>query len=297
MFTMKMTPRGVLLAGKWRTEDELNHMPTEDKRNSLINALSEQTNQPVGYFQGFDDNALVGKGATVVFLREAGIRDDNELKKMSDDNQRNTLIVVNNGHTDRPISQLQGMNNQELVQVGLDWFANSRTVAAILEFYWNIDQAKVLSTAPEIIATESYDNSMSLSPLPGKFSFTKEITNTSTFSEEHGFEIKAGVETKFKAGVPLLAGNETTLTLDTSTTNTWQFGGENRTTQAYTHESKVNVEPLKRLKRVASVTKGNLDVPYRAKIRAGDGSIQWLEGTWKGVATINLVEKQVDIEG
>ncbi len=45
-FMIEMTPRGVLLAGKWRTEDELNHMPTEDKRNTLIVVLREYTNQP-----------------------------------------------------------------------------------------------------------------------------------------------------------------------------------------------------------------------------------------------------------
>jgi hypothetical protein len=81
----------------------------------------------------------------VVFLREAGIRDDNRLKHMSDDDQRNTLIVENNNHTDRP--GLQGMSNKELVQVGLEWFTKSRTVAAILEFYWNLDQAKVLKSS------------------------------------------------------------------------------------------------------------------------------------------------------
>ncbi len=295
-FAIEMTLRGILLAGKWRAEDELNHMPTEDKRNSLIVELANHTNQPAGYFQGFDDDTLIGKGATVVFLREAGIRDDNALKNMSDNDQRNTLVVENNNHTDKPISSLQNMSNKELVQEGLGWFTNSRTIAQILEFYWNMDQAKVLNTAPEIIATETYDNSRSQIPLKTKFSFTKEITNTSTFSEQHGFEVKVGVETKFKAGIPGLAENETTVKLDASSTNTWQFGGENKTTQSYTRESDVEVPALKRMQRVASVTKGNLDVPYRAKIRAGDGSIQWLEGTWQGVSTINLLDKQVDIE-
>jgi Clostridium epsilon toxin ETX/Bacillus mosquitocidal toxin MTX2 len=296
-FAIEMTLRGVLLAGKWRAEDELNHMPTEAKRNSLIAELANHTNQPVGHFQGFDDDTLIGKGATVAFLREAGIRDDNALKNMSDSDQRNTLVVENNNHTDRPISSLQNMGNKELVQEGLGWFTNSRTIAEILEFYWNMDQAKVLGTAPEIIATETYDNSRSQIPLKTKFSFTKEITNTSTFSEQHGFEVKVGVETKFKAGIPGLAANETTVKLDASSTNTWQIGGENKTSQIYTRESDVEVPALKRMQRVASVTKGNLNVPYRAKIRAGDGSIQWLEGTWEGVSTINLLDKQVDIEG
>jgi hypothetical protein len=44
-FTIEMTLRGVLLAGKWRTEDELNHMPTNDKRNFLIVELEKHTNK------------------------------------------------------------------------------------------------------------------------------------------------------------------------------------------------------------------------------------------------------------
>src|SRR5205823_3856443 len=74
--------------------------------------------------------------------------------------------------TDRPIPELQGMNNKALVQVGLEWFAKSNTVAAILEFYWNIDQSKIIGTTPEVIAVQTYDNRKSASPLQAEFSFT-----------------------------------------------------------------------------------------------------------------------------
>jgi hypothetical protein len=295
-FKIEMTPRGVLLAGKWRKADELNHMPTAEKRNALVVELSKHTNQTVKYFSSFDDDTLVGKGATVVFLREAGIRDDNALKNMSDADQRNAMVVENNDHTDRPIPELSAMSDKELVQVGLEWFTKSRTVAAILEFYWNIDQAKVLKNAPDIIASETYDNSGSSQPLTSTFIVQKDVSNTSTFSQEHGFEISTGAETKFEAGIPNIAKNETTATINTSTTHNWQLGEENTTTQTYYHQSDVEVPPFKKLQKIASVTKGNLDVPYRAKIRAGDGSIQWIEGIWKGVSTVNLVEKQVDID-
>ncbi len=296
-FTIEMTPRGVLLAGRWRMADELNHMPTAEKRNALVVELSKHTNQTVQYFSGFDDDTLVGKAAAAVFLREAGIRDDNALKNMSDGDQRNTLVVENNNRTDRPIPQLSALSDKELVQLGLEWFAKSKTVAAILDFDWKIDQSKVLKNVPDIIATETYDNSGSSQPLKSTFIVNKEVTNTSTFSEEHGFEFATGAATTFKAGIPNIAENETTVMVDTSTTHNWQLGGENSTTQSYTHQSDVEVPPGKHIQKIASVTKGNLDVPYRAKIRAGDGSIQWIEGTWKGVSTVNLVEKQVDIEG
>jgi hypothetical protein len=105
-----------------------------------------------------------------------------------------------------------------------------------------------------------------------------------------------GTATTIKAEVPFLGGDETTVSLNTSTTHNFSFGEENTTTQSYAHQSDVAAPPYKKLQKIASVTKGNLDVPYRAKIRAGDGSIRWIEGTWKGVSTVNLVEKQVDIE-
>lgn len=296
-FTIEMTTRGVLLAGHWKTTEQLNHMSSEDKRNTLIVVLSDNTNQNVGYFQGLDTESLIGKGAVIAFLKETWIHDVNKLKEMTDDNQRNTLIVLNNNHTDIEVSKLQGMSNKENVQIGLQWYTESKTIAAILEFYWNIDHAKVFNNAPDIIATENYDNRESSEPLKTKFTFSREISNRSSFSEEHGFEVKIGVSTTFTAGIPKIAANETTVNIDTSTNHKWQLGEENTTTQRYSRESDVTVPPGKYIQRTASVTRGSLDVPYRAKIRAGDGTIQWIEGTWNGVSTVNLVEKQVDIKG
>lgn len=113
---IEMTLSGVLLAARWRNKDELTRMPDEDKRNTLIVELTKHTNQPVPYFQGFDSNALVAKGAVVVLLRDEGIRDVAALKTMSDDDQRNTLIVEINKRTGAFIQSLQAMNNQALVQ-------------------------------------------------------------------------------------------------------------------------------------------------------------------------------------
>jgi hypothetical protein len=92
------------------------------------------------------------------------------------------------------------MNDKELVQIGLDWFAKSKTIGAIEEFYWNIDQAKVASRAPEIIATQPYGNRSSMHSLKSSFALEKEITCVSTFSHEHGLNIKAGGEIRSKAG-------------------------------------------------------------------------------------------------
>ena len=125
-FTIEMTTRGVLLAGQWRTKAELSGLSPEDQRNNLIFMLDENSNHPAAYFQGFsrdNDNVdLVGKGAVVVFLLRAGIRDDAALKNMTDADQRNALIDANIKHTGRPKAELEGMKNQRLVQMGLEWF-------------------------------------------------------------------------------------------------------------------------------------------------------------------------------
>ena len=113
--------RGVLLSGKFRTHHELNGMSNEDQRNTLIVELSGRTNRPVGHFQSRDDAALAGAGAVLVFLRQARIRKEEELKTMSDDDQRNTLIVEMDAVTGRG-QELQGLSNIDLVALGLGRF-------------------------------------------------------------------------------------------------------------------------------------------------------------------------------
>jgi phospholipase C len=57
---------------------------------------------------------------------------------MSDDDQRNALIVENNKrYTDWTIPQLQAMTNQELVQMGLEWFAKP-TMKGYVRDYTNL---------------------------------------------------------------------------------------------------------------------------------------------------------------
>src|SRR5262245_40170077 len=121
-FKIEMTPRGVLLAGQWRTVDELNNMPPAEQRKSMVLELNKQPNQTTYYFSGFYDDTLVGKLATVVFLRHFGIRNDDELKTMPDYEQRNAMVVENNKHTGRSIPELSALSDKELVQVGLEWF-------------------------------------------------------------------------------------------------------------------------------------------------------------------------------
>jgi hypothetical protein len=110
--------RGVLLAGRFRNQRELDAMSGDDHRNTLITELNGRTSRIARSYKALDDGALAGAGAILAFLREAKIRNDVELKGMSDDDRRNTLIVEVAGQTG-PARQLQGLSNIELAAVGL----------------------------------------------------------------------------------------------------------------------------------------------------------------------------------
>ncbi len=122
---IEMTIPGILLAGKWRTENELNAISANDKRNTLITELNAHSKQKNGYFAAFKDDDLVGMGAVMVFLMAAGIRDKNWLKANTCDDHRNGLIAFLDARTGEPVSKLQGLTNQELVRWGFTLKGNA----------------------------------------------------------------------------------------------------------------------------------------------------------------------------
>jgi hypothetical protein len=108
--------RGVLLLGGFRTHHELNGMSADDMRNTLIVELTKHSSQHD--FQRFNDAELEGMGAVMVAMRRLGIRDDNTLRTMTTDDQRNTLIVELDGQTHLG-RRLQGLQNIDLAKVTL----------------------------------------------------------------------------------------------------------------------------------------------------------------------------------
>jgi hypothetical protein len=111
--------RGVLLAGGFRTQAQLNVMRRGDQRNTLIVELANHSRSSVADLQALPNDVLAGAGAVMVFLRRGGIRDDAALRTMSVDDQRNTLIVELGIQTGARIDQLQALDSLDLVQLGL----------------------------------------------------------------------------------------------------------------------------------------------------------------------------------
>jgi hypothetical protein len=110
--------RAVLLAGKFRSQRELNSMTAEDQRNALIVELAGRTKHSVAHFQELDDAALSGVGAILVFLRESRILGDEQLKAMGEGEMRGALITDMGAQSARG-PQLRGLDNLGLVRVAL----------------------------------------------------------------------------------------------------------------------------------------------------------------------------------
>src|SRR6266849_2167285 len=109
--------RGVLLMGKFRTTPQLNATSFGDERNTLITELVGRTRSPLSEFQSFKDADLAGAGALLVYLRETGSRTDQQIKAMSVDDMRNTVIVEVGAQGGR--GNLQALGNRDLIQRAL----------------------------------------------------------------------------------------------------------------------------------------------------------------------------------
>jgi hypothetical protein len=114
-----MTMSGVLQAGGWRTSDQLKTMSADAQRSALIETLSGLSTTD---FRGWDDERLIGGGAVTVVLQKAKIRSDADLKTMSLEDHRNTLIAENGVHTGRSGEEFWVTpDNRPVVKVALQW--------------------------------------------------------------------------------------------------------------------------------------------------------------------------------
>jgi hypothetical protein len=106
----------VLVVGKFRTQEQLNGMSPEDQRNTLITELVGRTKDGVKYYQSLNDSDLAGAGALLVYLRGTGSRTDPQIKTMSADDMRNTVIVEVGAKSGRG-RELQALSNMDLVKM------------------------------------------------------------------------------------------------------------------------------------------------------------------------------------
>ncbi|CAH2299293.1 Hypothetical predicted protein [Pelobates cultripes] len=178
-------------------------------------------------------------------------------------------------------------------QYSLLSFTIDKTIQSIVSLEFLPDSGKVISQGTEVVQSQIYVNKSS-TPLKHTFSFSKTMTESSTFSQEHGFTVAVGAEMSFKAGVPFIGETESKISINMSTTHTWNFSKTNETQTTFSSSTDVEVQGGHSIRMVASVTKGDMDVPYRAKIRTLFGYETTIQGTWKGVTHYNLMVTQED---
>ena len=105
-----------------RNGEQVTRMGDEDKRNTLIVLLADGSKHSIQELQGMDTvgdrKSLVGLASIRDVLLWNQFRTPLELSRMSYDEQRNTLIIELNHATGKSISELQGMNDFQLNELG-----------------------------------------------------------------------------------------------------------------------------------------------------------------------------------
>lgn len=114
---MKMTTRGMLVAGKWRQQADLLMLSDDDVRNTLIVEIGgHSTDGP--YLQGFGDSRLVEIASVLLFLMAAKIHDRKWLETHSAKDHREQLMRFIHGSTGEPEESLRSFSDTELVNWG-----------------------------------------------------------------------------------------------------------------------------------------------------------------------------------
>lgn len=117
------------------------------------------------------------------------------------------------------------------------------------------------SLSPLVIGEQTLVNNSSLEQTM-EFKVSKTVETTNSFQWDYSFQI--GVETKFTAGIPRLASNETTVKVETGFT----LGGSKSNLDSETFEATFPIicPPNTTLRATAVVNLGKLDVPYIATV-------------------------------
>lgn len=108
---------GILKAGNWWPIEDIQTSTDDHKRNGLIAVLYNNTSNSVEYYQAKTDAELVGIGALLVILSDAGIYTTDVAKRWSDDHLRNIVIDLIYKNSNHEVNILQSMSNIDLASI------------------------------------------------------------------------------------------------------------------------------------------------------------------------------------
>ncbi|MBY8881180.1 alkaline phosphatase family protein [Actinacidiphila acidipaludis] len=113
--SIAMSLSGVLEAARW-TDGNILRRGARQQRRALIQKLVEHSTGSLRFFESKSDDELIGMAGVIIYLMGHGDRRADQLRLMSVDDHRNTLIVVIHGLTGEPASSLQGKSSKTLVE-------------------------------------------------------------------------------------------------------------------------------------------------------------------------------------
>lgn len=109
--------RGVLLQGGFRTQDELNRMSDDDWRDTLKAELANRTAGYVQDYDAFDNDALAGVGALLVYLLTTGDTSEATLVNYNAKDMRRAVTADIQKQTGIPLSELQLKSDLALIDL------------------------------------------------------------------------------------------------------------------------------------------------------------------------------------
>uniref|UniRef100_A0A8C5W8Y8 Tachylectin 2 domain-containing protein n=1 Tax=Leptobrachium leishanense TaxID=445787 RepID=A0A8C5W8Y8_9ANUR len=171
-------------------------------------------------------------------------------------------------------------------------FATDKIICSIEHFEFIPDSGVIVTKVPIGLRSKVYKNKEV--PMKDTFSFSQTLNENSRFTQIHGFAMQKGAKITFAAGVPCIEGTDDKITINSNETHIWNFTETNVRQASFSETSDVTIAPQKCIRVSASVTRAEMDIPYRARVRTMSGNVAAIEGMWKGTSYYNLKVDQED---
>jgi len=149
---------------------------------------------------------------------------------------------------------------------------------------YQIDEAKILTSIPEIIGTETLRNDTSVNQTV-EFNFSRTEISSSSFEYTRGFTVTVG--TSGKVGFPFVTEGE--VKVDVSNSHTLKWGTTTTESKTFTTRLLATVPPYNKVIATASVTCAKIQVPFTLYSKsAATGFEVATHGTYNGATYWNL---------
>ncbi len=169
------------------------------------------------------------------------------------------------------------------IQRTSDYYRDRRQVVEICSLEFNTSQGRIVHSSPERLEAVTYLNTAVRASLKSTFTVLKHVTETSRFEYP---SLLLHPQATLSTKIPYYVDGEILLSL--SATATFGTTGATSVVKTYDHTSEVEVPPRTRIVKEASITRDDLEVPWRAVVKTGLGKLSHINGKWYGASTCDL---------